>query len=108
MTALALRGNANPERGQAHRDASRGKLAQSVTGLCPDELAVYAAIRAAGQYISPSRLHAMYLAVTANADADFDFGSSVLTYMSKRRHASVPVDMAVGERATRQLMKELT
>lgn len=107
MTALALRGEANPERGQAHRDASRGKLAQSVTELCPDELAVYAAIRAAGQYISPSRLHAMYLAVTANADTDFDFGS-VLTYMSKRRRASVPVDMAVGERATRQLMKELT
>ena len=50
----------------------------------------------------------MYLAVTANADADFDFGPHVLTYMSKRRHASVPVDMAVGERATRQLMKELT
>jgi len=105
VTALALRGTPNPEQGEAHRDASRSKLAQSMGDLCPDEVAAYRAIREAGEYISPSRLHAMYERVTANADADFDFGAHVLTYLSKTRHASIPVDVAVGDRVVKRLMK---
>lgn len=52
----------------------------------------------------PSDLHRMYLAVTASADADFDFGAHVLTMHRNRR--TRPVDLMTGERATRKLDKE--
>ena len=74
MIAQALRGHLD-------RDASRIKLANNTkVELCPDELTVLAEIRAAGQYISPSRLHRMYLRWRGSADVDYDFGRYVLTY----------------------------
>ena len=103
MTPPALRGQNQPGSGESQRDASRNKLAQGIESLCPDELAVYNAVRAAGQYISPSRLHAIYERVTATAGTDFDFGSHVLTYLT-RRHGSVPVDQATGEQAVHRLL----
>ena len=103
MTALALRGTPNPEQGEAHRKANRSETAPSIGQLCPDELRVLREIRQAGGSIKPSKLHAIYERVTANADADFDFGAHVLTYLSKTRHASIPADIAVGERAVRRI-----
>lgn len=106
MSVTVLRGRSpDPERGDAHRDASRIKLAHSMGELCPDELAAYQAIRDAGEYISPSRLHSMYVRVMSSADADHDFGAHVLTYLNKQRRASIPVDSAVGERAVKRLLK---
>ena len=108
MTATALRGQHSPQPGQAPRDASRDdKLAQSAGELCPDELRALQAFHEAGVYISPSRLHAMYRRVMASTDADWDFGAHVLTYLSRNRRGSIPVDGAVGERAIKRLSKGL-
>ena len=104
MSPTALRGQHQPRQGDDQRDASRTKLAHSIGSLCPDELAVYNAVREAGGYISPSKLHAIYERVTASADADFDFGAQVLTFM--RRRQSIPVDTTTGERATKRLDKQ--
>lgn len=104
MTAPAHGRTSTPEQGEAPRDASRTKLAQSIGDLCPDELRVLREICEAGGYVSPRRLHAAYLQVTASADADFDFGGA-LTYFL--HHQSVPVDARVGERATDRVMKEI-
>ena len=104
MTAVALQGQPQPRQGDDQRDASRDKLASSIESLCPDERVVYDAIRAAGSYISPSRLHAIYEHVTANADVDFDFGAHVITYLT--RHGSRPADLATGEKAVHHLMRK--
>lgn len=47
-------------------------------------------------------LQRLYDQMVANADADFDFGGHVLTYMTRR--GSVPVDTATGERATKRVL----
>ena len=106
MTAVALQGQPQPRQGDDQRDASRDKLARSIGSPClsADERAVYNAIRAAGGYISPSRLHAIYEHVTANADVDFDFGAHVITYLT--RHGSRPADLATGEKAVHHLMRK--
>lgn len=38
LTAPPPSGHTNPEQGEAHRDVSRNKLAQSIGELCSDEL----------------------------------------------------------------------
>ena len=96
MTATALRGRPSTSGQDAPRDASRTKLASSLAHLCPDEIAVYTAIREAGEYISPSRLHSIYLYVTTKTDADFDLGL-VLTYLDP-----------TGERATARALRAQT
>ena len=47
------------------------------------------------------RLHDRYV---ASADADWDFGAQVLTFM--RRRQSIPVDTTTGERAAKRLDKQ--
>lgn len=71
-----------------------------------DEIRVLRDIRAAGGSIKPSKLHAMYLHIHQGVDVDNDFGH-VLTYINKQRRASVPVDVAVGDRATVNVSKEM-
>jgi hypothetical protein len=88
----------------AHRDASRTKLASSVDGLCPDEAAVLAQLRAAGQYISPSRLHRMYERARAAADQSYDEPNRHFYTRARQSH---PVDTAVGERATNRVSRSL-
>ena len=80
------------------------EVGPSIGQLCPDELAVYNQVRDAGQYISPSRLHSLYERYRQAADVDWDFGTAVLTFLN-RRGESRPVDLAVGERVTRQLQR---
>lgn len=94
-----------PVAGELRRDASRTKLAQNMGELCPDEIEALAAFRGAGVYISPSRLHKMYVRVMASHDADFDFGGHVLTMIRNRR--SVPVDLQTGERAVKRMMHDV-
>lgn len=96
---------ATPQRGDLDRDASRTKLAQSMGELCPDELWALATLREAGVYVSPSRLRKMYRRVMASADADHDFGAHVLTMVRNRQ--SVPVDLEVGERAVKRVMRHV-
>lgn len=88
---------------QSERDASRTKLASSIGQVClsPNEKRVMRDIKAAGQYISPSRLHRIYEQVTEQMDTDFDFGPAIITYL--RRHGSIPVDQQVGERAAARI-----
>lgn len=90
-----------PGRTAGDRDASRGQVGLSMADLCPEEVAVLADIKAAGKYISPSRLHGMYVRFIENGQTDWDFGGYVLTYLT--RHGSRPVDGAVGERVARRL-----
>ena len=98
MSPTALRGitHPNPEPGPANQTPSRGEL-------CPDVLAV-----ARDLGVTRARdlrhLQALYDRYTAAADADWDFGGHVLTYLRGRQ--SVPVDIQTGERATRRLDKQ--
>ena len=55
MSATALRGQHQPRQGDDQRDASRTKLAHSIGSLCPDELAVYNAVREARGRDAPQR-----------------------------------------------------
>jgi hypothetical protein len=88
-----------------HRDASRIKLASSIGESCPDlcadEVAVLGQIRAAGGYVSPSRLHAMYTRLRAAADLEWD---EPLRHTRIHGHQSHPVDATVGEPAVDQIM----
>jgi hypothetical protein len=88
------------------RDASRTKLASSIGGPCPelspDEAAVLAQIRAAGQYMSPSRLHAVYERLRAAVDLDYDDPNRHFYRHARQSH---PVDLTVGERAADRIMR---
>lgn len=89
------------------RDASRKKLAQSMGEVCPDVAALIAEMRAAGQYISPSRAQAMYDRLMASVDVERDEGGPALVVTRRgaggRISRSVPADAAVGERVARRL-----
>lgn len=91
-----------PGRTATDRDASRTQVGPSEVHLCPEEVEVLAQVRESGQYISPSRLHAMYTRFIESAQTDYDFGGVVLTYLTRR--GSVPVDIHVGERVARRLV----
>ena len=97
MTPAALRGitHPNPEPGPVNQTPSMGEL-------CPDVLAV-----ARDLGVTRARdlrhLQALYDRYTASADADWDFGAQVLTFM--RRRQSIPVDTTTGERAAKRLDK---
>ncbi len=67
--------------------------------LCPDDALlerVRADMLAAGEYVSPSRLRRKLDRLKASGDCYQD-----LTYRDRRRRASVPADLAVGERVAR-------
>lgn len=85
------------------RDASRTQVGPSGVELCPVEVEVLAQVRETGAYISPSRLHGMYVRFVESGQADWDFGGAVLTYLT--RGGSRPVDLAVGERVARRLIR---
>lgn len=76
----------------------------SIGSACPDTDAaieeIWAACVAAGTPTSRRRLRHLYSRYLENAQAEWDFGGYVLTYLS-RRGESVPVDATVGERVTR-------
>lgn len=103
MSATALRGAINPSQGYRGRDASRDKLALSMEDLCPDEIEAMDAIKAAGGYISPSRIHSMYEYAMAAQVSREDF-AAVLTKIVGRK-GSVPVD-AMGDGEARRIDKE--
>ena len=89
--------------GDRGRDASREKLALSMEGLCPDELEAMASIKAAGGYISPSRVHAMYEYAMASQISREEF-TAVLTKVVGRK-GSVPVDV-MGDGEARSIDRE--
>lgn len=68
----------------------------------PDVLAAARAMGGVTDY-KLRRLQRQYDRATADADADHDFGGHVLTMHDKRTRQTRPVDLAVGERATRRL-----
>lgn len=90
----------DPRPGDSQRDASRDKLAQSMGQVRPDDgrviEQVVAEVRAAGGYVSPSRLRAQAARIRADA------GAPTLTYYDRHRRASVPADR-LGDRVTAQL-----
>lgn len=101
MTAPAPRGHHSTD--PQHPDwatKAEGSIGQPC--LHPD---VIAAAAAAG--ITRDRdlrhLQRTYDRMLATADADHDFGGHVLTMHDKRTRQTRPVDLAVGERATRRL-----
>ena len=102
MTAPALRGRHSTEPRQPERAT---KADECMGQPCPHHPDVHAAAAAVGM-TRPRALDALqrlYDRLVANADADFDFGSAVLTYMT--RHGSRPVDLAVGERVAWRLTR---
>lgn len=103
MTAAALRGLHSTDP-QPPDWANNPK--PSIEQPCPFHPDVIASARAIGMQRDRDLRHLqrLYDRFTANADADYDFGGHVLTYL--RRRGSVPVDIATGERATKRLMKE--
>lgn len=103
MSRSALRGASTLPQGHSGRDASREKLASSMEDLCPDELEAMAAIKAAGGYISPSRLHSMYETAMAAQISREEF-TAVLTKVVGRK-GSVPVDV-MGDREARSIDRE--
>ncbi len=68
MTVAALTGAATTQaQGHGRRDGQPEKLSpQASVELCPDELALIEAMRAAGHYLSPRKAHAIYLRTVAS------------------------------------------
>lgn len=80
-------------------------MARSTAELCPDAAEFLAALREAGEYISPRRAADMYSRLVANADVAYDLGDGMYR-RGPRRRGSRPVDRAVGDRVATRLTEQ--
>ena len=110
MSAPALRGQHQPRQGDSQQlpELTNPRMAWDSHArpddIHPDVWAVALDLGLNTRARSVRKMQALYERLMEGAMADFDFGAVVLTYLT--RHGSRPVDVAVGERATRRLMRE--
>ena len=109
MSHAARRGHTGPRQGGSQQlpelTNTRNAWDSHVrpAGIHPDVWAVAVELGLNSRPRSVRKMQALYMRLMDSAVSDFDFGAVVLTYLT--RTGSRAVDVAVGERVTRRLMK---